>query len=132
MSITKALINILKQGSGCCAVGRAVATDTREPGFESSHWQPLLNIYLLLTVCRKIKKKRPGMAHFLKQGGLDQPQPLFVSIQTDETFYSTQQPMVGKWYELNCRGQYCKTYIIWLVGSQTRDCGMVGTEQRIN
>ena len=32
-------------GSGCGAVGRAVAYDTRGPGFESSHRQLLLNIY---------------------------------------------------------------------------------------
>ena len=53
-------------GSGCGAVGRAVAYDTRGPGFESSHRQLLLNIYLLLTVCRKDenKEKRSGMAHF--------------------------------------------------------------------
>ena len=40
-------------GSGCGAVGRAVASNTKGPGFESSHRQLLLNIYLLLTVCRK-------------------------------------------------------------------------------
>ena len=56
-------------GSGCGAVGRAVAYDSRGPGFESSHRQLLLNIYLLLTVYRKDenKEKRPGMAHFLKK-----------------------------------------------------------------
>ena len=56
-------------GSGCGAVGRAAAYDTRGPGFESSHWQLLLNIYLLLTVCRKDenKEKRSGMAHFKKK-----------------------------------------------------------------
>ena len=43
-------------GSGCGAVGRAVASNTRGPGFESSHRQLLLNIYLLLTVCRKDEK----------------------------------------------------------------------------
>ena len=54
-------------GSGCGAVGRAVACNPRGPGFESSHRQLLLNIYLLLTVCRKDEnkeKKRPRMAHF--------------------------------------------------------------------
>ena len=50
------------------AVGRAVAYDTRGPGFESSHRQLLLNIYLLLTVCGKDenKEKGPGMAHLKK------------------------------------------------------------------
>ena len=52
-------------GSGCGAVGRAVAYNTRGPRFDSSHRQLLLNIYLQLTVCRKDenKEKRPGMAH---------------------------------------------------------------------
>ena len=51
-------------GSGCGAVGRAFASDTRRLGFKSSHQQLLLNIYLLLTAFRKdeIKKKMPGMA----------------------------------------------------------------------
>ena len=44
-------------GSGCGAVGRTVASETRGPRFESSHRQLLLNIYLLLTVCRKDKNK---------------------------------------------------------------------------
>ena len=54
------------KGSGCGEVGRMVAYDTRGPGFESSNRQLILNIYLLLTVCRKDenKEKRPGMAHF--------------------------------------------------------------------
>ena len=38
------------EGSGCGAVGRAVASNTRGPGFESSHRQLILNIYLLFTV----------------------------------------------------------------------------------
>ena len=48
------------QGSGCGAVGRAVAYDARGPEFESSHRQLLLNIYLLLTVCRKDENKKRG------------------------------------------------------------------------
>ena len=56
-------------GSGCGAVGRAVASNTRGPGFESSHRQLLLNIYLLLTVCRKDenKEKEAGNGPFLKK-----------------------------------------------------------------
>ena len=54
------------EGSGCGAVGRAVASDTRGPGFKSSHRQLLLNIYLLLTVCRKDenKEKEAGSGPF--------------------------------------------------------------------
>ena len=44
-------------GSGCGKVGSAVASKTREPGFESSHWEFSLNNYLLLTVCRKDENK---------------------------------------------------------------------------
>ena len=57
-------------GSGCVSVGRAVASDTRGPRFESSHWQIFISDIYLFTVCiekMKIKKKRPGMAHFLKK-----------------------------------------------------------------
>ena len=46
-----------------------VTSDTRGPGFESSHWQLLLNIYLLLTVCRKDenKEKEAGNGPFFKK-----------------------------------------------------------------
>ena len=56
-------------GSGCRAVGRAVASNTRGPGLESSHWQLLLNIYLMLTVCTKDenKEKEAGNGPFKKQ-----------------------------------------------------------------
>ena len=56
-------------GSGCGAVGRAVTSETRGSGFESSHRQLLLNIYLLLTVCRKDenKEKEVGNGPFLKK-----------------------------------------------------------------
>ena len=53
-------------GSGCGAVGRAVASHSRGPGFESSHRQLLLNIYLLSTVCRKDENKE-------KDAGNDPP-----------------------------------------------------------
>ena len=57
-------------GSGCGAVGRAVASNTRGPGFESSHRQLLSNIYLLLTVCRKDEKKEAENGPFLKKSKL--------------------------------------------------------------
>ena len=51
-------------GSGCGAVGRAVASDTRGPRY----WQLLLNNYLQLTVCRKDenKEKEAGNGPFKK------------------------------------------------------------------
>ena len=62
-------------GSCCGAVGRAVASNTRGPGFESSHRQLLLNIYLLLAVCRKDenKEKEAGNGPFLKGDLQDGP-----------------------------------------------------------
>ena len=55
-------------GSSCGSVGKAVASDSRGPRFKSSHSQ---NLCWPLTVnCiekTKIKKKRPGMAHFFKK-----------------------------------------------------------------
>ena len=45
-------------GSGCGSVGRAVASDTRGPRFESSHRQKfILNICLLSTVYSKDENK---------------------------------------------------------------------------
>ena len=57
-------------GSGCGKVGSAVASKTREPGFESYHWEFSLNNYLLLTVCRKDENKSKrgrGSRLFLKK-----------------------------------------------------------------
>ena len=57
-------------GSGCGSVGRAVASNTRGPRFESSHWQTFISeIHFYIVNCiekTKIKEKRPGMAHFKK------------------------------------------------------------------
>ena len=53
---------------GCGAVGRVAAYNTNDPQFKSSHWQ----IYLPSAVLKrpKSKKKRPGMAQFLKDSCL--------------------------------------------------------------
>ena len=51
-------------GSGCESVDRVVASYTKSPWFESSHQQKnILNMYFLEKT--KIKKKKPGMAHFI-------------------------------------------------------------------
>ena len=60
--------NNLSWGSGCGSVGRAVASDTKDPQFKSRHRQTFTK-HLFTVHCvekTKIKKKRPGMAHFLK------------------------------------------------------------------
>ena len=58
-------------GSGCGSVGRAVASNTRGPQFESSHPQKfiyILNICLLSTVFWKDENKEKGAENgpFLK------------------------------------------------------------------
>ena len=63
------LQNILRRGSGCGSVGRAVASDTRGPRFESSHRQKfifILNICLLSTEYWKDenKEKEAGYGPF--------------------------------------------------------------------
>ena len=61
----------LDGGSGCGSVGRAVASNSRGPRFESSLWQTfILNIYCQLCIEKtKIKKKRPKMAHLISITG---------------------------------------------------------------
>ena len=56
-------------GSGCSSVGRAVAPDSRGPWFESRHWQKIYIEHFTVNCIEKtkIKKKRPGKAHFLKK-----------------------------------------------------------------
>ena len=62
----KELVQQILIGSGCGSVGRAVAFDTRDPRFDSSHWQNFIE-HLFIINCiekTKINKKRLGMAHF--------------------------------------------------------------------
>ena len=56
-------------GSGCSSVGRAVAPDFRGPWFESRHWQKIYIEHFTVNCIEKtkIKKKRPGKAHFFKK-----------------------------------------------------------------
>ena len=66
---TLRLSKITYIGSGCGSVGRAVASDTRGPRFESSHQQKFiytLNICLLSTEYWKDenKEKEAGIAQF--------------------------------------------------------------------
>ena len=55
-------------GSGCGYVGRAVASDSRGPRFESSHWQHfILNIYYQLYRKDEYRGKEAGIGPFLKK-----------------------------------------------------------------
>ena len=54
--------------------GRAVASDSRGPQFESSHWQTF-KIHIFTANCiekTKIKKKRPGIAHLKNKHCLEE------------------------------------------------------------
>ena len=54
-------------GSGCDSVGRVVASNSRGPRFESSHWQKfILNIYCQLYWKDENKEKEAGNGPFLK------------------------------------------------------------------
>ena len=52
-------------GNGWGPVGWAVASDTRDPRFKSSHWQILLPVNWSNTKRRIWRKKRPWLAHIL-------------------------------------------------------------------
>ena len=54
-------------GNGCGSVGRAVASDTRGPRFESSHRQKFINIEHLYTVNCVLKKRGREWPIFLKK-----------------------------------------------------------------
>ena len=59
-------ISIWFRGSGCGSVDRAVASDTRDPRFESRHWQTFIK-HLFTVNCvekTKIKKKEAGNGPF--------------------------------------------------------------------
>ena len=63
-SIVKSMVKKRTVGSGCGSIGTAVASNTRDPQFESCNRQNLSAN--LSTNCIKEKtkiKKRPGMAH---------------------------------------------------------------------
>ena len=58
----------------CDSVGRAVASNTRGPRFESSHRQRLLNQYFLLTVClvlSVVSKRGIKWPNYKTNGNLD-------------------------------------------------------------
>ena len=64
------LYSNIDSGSGCGSVGRAVASKTRGPRFESSHWQKFIYIEHLFTAnCvlkRQKKEKEAGNGPFKK------------------------------------------------------------------
>ena len=79
-------------GSGCGSVGRAVAFDTRGPRFDSSHRQNFIE-HLFIINCiekTKIKKKRPGMAHFFLKKRLFKDWSQIVSQLNILRFYEHQ------------------------------------------
>ena len=66
-------------GSGCGTVGRPESSDARGPGFKSSHWQLLLNVYLLFTVCRKEETKEK-VAYFVQKSKVKKLKSAFPTI----------------------------------------------------
>ena len=67
--VTNAFVKVCFSGQWCGSVGRAVASNTRDLWFKSSHRQTFIK-HLFTVNCvekTKIKIKRPWMAHFLKK-----------------------------------------------------------------
>ena len=74
-------------GSGCGSVGRVVASNSRGPQFESSHWQHfILNIIVNCIEKTKIKKQRPGMAHFFKKRVEDEVHSRIENLDNKKNF----------------------------------------------
>ena len=40
------LVSYSQSGRGCCAIGRAVASNIRDPWFASQHWQSFSNAFI--------------------------------------------------------------------------------------
>ena len=58
----------IRRGSGCGSVGRAVASDTRGPWFESSHWQKfILNIVYCQLYWKDDNKEKRGQEWPIKK-----------------------------------------------------------------
>ena len=54
-------------GSDCCSVGRAVASDTRGPRFESSHRQNFIEHLFTVHCIEETKINEAGNGPFLKK-----------------------------------------------------------------
>ena len=48
------------KGSGCGPAGTVVTSDTRDPQFESSHWQILFSINCIETVMKRQNEEQRG------------------------------------------------------------------------
>ena len=53
----KSIAKLVLVGSGCSSVGRVVASDTRDPRFESRHWQNFYRTFVYCHLCWKDKNK---------------------------------------------------------------------------
>ena len=56
--LTELTLTIERMGSGCGSVGGAVASNTRGPQFESSHWQKFIYIEHLFSVNCVLKRRK--------------------------------------------------------------------------
>ena len=99
-------------GSGCGAVGRAVAYDTRGPGFESSH----------LTVCRKDENKRkeagngPSLIKKKKKKNVKNVLPLYIArirpLEHDATPITTRPGLPPKCGSFICRSNFAAYVLV--------------------
>ena len=68
LMVEKCCITLTTFGQWYGSVGRAVASNSRGLWHESSHWQKFILTFTVSCIeMTKIRKKRPGMAHFFKK-----------------------------------------------------------------
>ena len=69
ISLLKHVPNLLQHGQCCGSVGRAVASETRDPRFESRHWQTFIKHSFTVNYVEKTKKRKEeaGNGPFFKK-----------------------------------------------------------------
>ena len=109
-------MQIFESGSG--SVGRAVSSNSRGPRFESSHWQILYwtFVYFFTINCienTKINKKRPGMAHIIKNSCPNFPkgaQTVVIVVLWLKSNIFKMAPKLAKHLGYFCRKFITKTF----------------------
>ena len=119
------------QGSGCGSVGRVIASDPRGPWFKSSHWQKLYWTYTINCIEKtKIKKKRPGLAHFyqchLTSDKGKYPPPSGFVIALHPAVLSTVKLRLVLFFD------YFRFFNSWLEALNYKILQMTGFEPRIS
>ena len=102
-----AALKDLKAGSGGGSVGRAVASDSRGPWFESSHRQKfILNIYCQLYWKDENKEKEARNGPFLRSGG--DPVTKISRVKLRYADLDSDLSILPGWKNSNSQSESCK------------------------